>query len=113
MQNRSFPWPTDSETFTAWQAQLRAATQTPWLWREFLQHRHALLPRFAILYQRLRALPRRVRRVLQRKWACSLAGAALLLTLQPEPSWAHKFTAGTAADLINAITTANSTTKAD
>ena len=50
---------------------------------------------------------------MQRKWACSLAGVALLLTLQSPPSWAATFTAGTAAQLIAAITTGNGNGEAD
>jgi pectate lyase-like protein len=75
--------------------------------------RQDLLPRFATVYQHLRAQPRRLRRRLQRHWKQSLAGVALLLTLQPTTSGAATFTAGTATELSTAITTANSTGEAD
>ena len=42
-----------------------------------------------------------------------MASAALLLTLQPLPSEAANFTAGTAVELVAALNTANSTAEAD
>ncbi len=70
------------------------------------------LTRFVKWYKQLRALPRQFRRQLQRKWACSLAGVALMLTLQPASSWAANFNAGNAAQLIAAIDSANGTAAA-
>ena len=35
---------------------------------QLLQHRQELLPRFAAVYRQLRALPRRLRKALQRRW---------------------------------------------
>jgi Putative pectate lyase-like adhesive domain len=113
MDPRLIPWPLTPEGLAAWWTQLPEATTTPWRWRTLVHHGPTLLPRFATVYPRLRALPRRVRRALQRKWACSLAGVALLLTLQPEPNWAADFTAANAAQLINALTTANGTAGTD
>ena len=107
MHNQCMPWTTDPEVRAAWQAQVDEAAASPWRARELVQRERELFPRFAAIYQRLRTSPRRVRRVLQRKWACSLAAVALLLTLQSPPSWAANFTAGTAAELIAAITTGN------
>src|SRR5262249_8419466 len=78
-----------------------------------LHHRQELLPRFATMYRYLRALPRRVRKALQRRWGVSVAGVALLLALQPGASEAANFTAGTAEELVTAIHTANDTAKAD
>jgi len=60
-----------------------------------LQHRQELLPRFAVIYRHLRALPRRLRKALQRRWGVSLASAALLLTLLPLSVEAADFTAST------------------
>src|SRR5260221_4923152 len=113
MYKRFMPWTTDPAVRAAWQAQVHGAATTPWRWRELGQRKSELFPRFAALYHRLCALPRRVRRRLQRQWACSLAGVALLFTLQPTTSWAANFTAGTAADLITAINAANSDSAAD
>lgn len=65
-----------------WHAQVAAiAKHSPWLVREMLNRRQELLPKFAAYYHHLRTLRRQVRRQLQRRWACSLAGAALLLAL--------------------------------
>ena len=50
-----------------------------------MRHRHELLPRFAAYYTQLRALPRRVRRALQRQWRLPLAGVALVLALGQSP----------------------------
>src|SRR5262245_31318024 len=110
MYPRLTSWSITPELLIAWQAQVKKTARTPWLWRELIQHGREFFPRFASIYQRLRALPRRVRRVLQRKWACSLVGVALLLTLLPEPSWAATVSVSTAADLIKAINDANGTT---
>jgi hypothetical protein len=65
---------------SAWQDQLTAA-RDPSLKQQCLQRGPELLPRFAQHYEQLKALPRRMRRNLQRKWNRSLAGIALLLAL--------------------------------
>ena len=62
MDNRSMPWTTDPAVHAAWQAQVHDAAATPWRWRELVQRKGELFPRFAALYHRLCALPRRVRR---------------------------------------------------
>src|SRR4051812_4090069 len=97
----------DSATLSAWRGQLAATGARRGLRTQLLQHRQELLPRFATLYRQLRALPRRVRKTLQRQWGASLAAVALLLTLQPLSIEAVNFTAGTAADLIAALNEAN------
>ena len=51
----------------AWPAPLAAAGQTPGLWPERGRRRDELLPRVAAYYTQLQALPRRVRRALQRQ----------------------------------------------
>ncbi len=67
-----------------------------------------LWPRYAAYHERLSTLPRRVRRRLQRRWRCSLAGLALLLALGQLPALAATITVdGTACRLIDAITAAN------
>ena len=113
MQKRFMSWMTDPTVWTAWRQQLQTATTTPWLWRELTDRGAELFPRFAEAYRQLRSLPRRMRRHLQRQWACSLAGIALALVLTPNASWAANFTAGTAAELIAAINSANATPDAD
>jgi hypothetical protein len=71
----------DAHVRAAWQSQLAAAIKTPGLLRELVRCRHEILPRFAAQYQTLRTLPKRVRRMLQRQWAASLASVALMLIL--------------------------------
>ena len=97
----------DETVVAAWDSQVKAAGETPWL-AELLRWRGSeFFPRFAACYAALRALPRNARRALQRqvahsseliatfperlsrkegrplqrKLARSLAGAALLLAL--------------------------------
>lgn len=67
-------------------------------------------PRFAATYEQLRALPRRVRRAVQRQWACSLAGVALVFTLGITPTEAATINVSGGCTLINAITSANTET---
>src|SRR5437762_456005 len=92
----------------AWQEQVATAVKTPGLLPALVQHRQELLPRFATYYTQLRALPRRVRRALQRQWKQSLAGIALLLALGQGPALAATIPVdGTTCTLIDAITAAN------
>src|SRR5262249_9515743 len=78
------------------------------LMSQLVQHRQALLPRFATAYHWLRALPRRMRRHLQRHWHASLGGLALLLTLGQAPALAVTINVdGTVCTLVDAITAAN------
>ena len=69
-----------------------------------------LLPRFAAYYTYLRALPRRVRRALQRQWHLPLAGVALMLALGQSPGLAATIPVSASCTLINAITAANTDT---
>ena len=46
------------------------------------------LLRFAAHYQHLSALPRRMRRALERRWKCTLSAIALLMTLGQAPAFA-------------------------
>ncbi len=103
----------DGVALSAWRGQLAATGARRGLRTQLLHHRHELLPHFAMMYRQLRNLPRRVRKALQRQWGVSLAGVALLFALQPPMGWAANFTAGTAAELVTAINTANSTVEAD
>lgn len=64
---------------------LRSPAQR-WLASLLLKRRGRLLPRFALFYQRLARLPRRMRRGLMRRTAATLAGAALLLALGRVPT---------------------------
>src|SRR5262245_34903109 len=81
MENTS-PTPTlDARVQAAWQEQLAAAAKTPGLLPELMRCQSELLPRFAVHYTQLRALPRRMRRALQRQWRLPMAGIALMLAL--------------------------------
>ena len=100
----------DAHVRAAWQAQVAIAIKTPGLVPVLLQRRQELLPRFGACYTQLRALPRRVRRALQRKWKHSLAGIALLLALGQEPALAATINVSGGCSLINAITAANTDT---
>jgi hypothetical protein len=94
----------------AWQTQLAAAVHTPGLLPELVRRRAELLPRFAAYYTQLRALPRRMRRALQRQWRLPLAGVALLLALGQSPGLAATIPVGDVCTLIDAITAANTDT---
>jgi hypothetical protein len=91
---------------SAWQAELKA-THDPSTKQQCLQREPNLLPRFTEQYQQLKALPRRVRRSLQRQWKISLAGVALLLTLGQAPALAATINVGGSCTLVDAITAAN------
>ena len=64
---------------------MAAAARIRGLLPELMRRRDELLPRFAAYYTQLRALPRRVRRALQRQWHLPLAGVALMLALGQSP----------------------------
>jgi hypothetical protein len=76
-----------------------------------VQRGDALLPQFTAWYHRLRRLPRRTRRALQRRAALSLGGLALLFALGQGPAQAAviEVNEGTCT-LANAITAANTDT---
>ena len=101
----------DAHVRAAWQEQIAAARQRPGLLPELLRRRDELLPRFAAYYTYLRALPRRVRRALQRQWRMPLAGVALMLALGQSPALAATIPVGGSCTLVNAITAANTDTR--
>src|SRR4029450_156953 len=82
--------------------------KSPGLLVRLVQHRQELLPRFTTAYHQLRALPKWLRRRLQRHWRASLGGLALLLTLGQAPALAVTINIdGTTCTLVDAITAAN------
>jgi hypothetical protein len=97
----------DASVRAAWQTQLAAAVNTPSLLPALMHRQSELLPSFAAYYTQLRALPRRVRRALQRQWRLPLAGVALLLALEQQPVQAATISVGGSCTLVNAITAAN------
>ena len=72
--------------------------------------RHELLPRVAAYDSHLQALPRRVRRALQRHWGVPLATLALWLALGQLPALAATIPVGGACTLVDALTAANTDT---
>ena len=103
----SRPWMPGARA--AWQRQLAADTR-PGLLPALGRCPPELLPRFATYYTQLRALPRRVRRALQRQWRLPLAGVALMLALGQHPGLAATIPVGGACTLVDAITAANTDT---
>lgn len=106
--NRAF----DQNIMFDWQAQVAGAAGNPSLKQQLLTREAELMPRFAAHYQKLRALPRRMRRTLQRQWKRSLACVALLLALGQAPASAAVIKVGGACTLIRAIVAANNATTA-
>jgi hypothetical protein len=102
--------PIEAHVRAAWQTQLAAAVNTSGLLPVLVRRRSELLPRFAAYYTQLRALPRRVRRALQRQWRLPLAGIALMLALGQSPGQAATIAVGGPCTLIDAITASNTDT---
>jgi hypothetical protein len=101
----------DQALVSAWHDELKA-TRNPSIKHQCLQQQGELLPRFATHYQALKALPRRLRRSLQRQWKRSLAGLALLLALGQTPALAATINVGGTCTLVRAINAANNGTTA-
>lgn len=94
----------------AWQTAVAEAARRPELQAQVAQRAEALYPRFAAAYARLRTLPRRLRRGMQRQWRRSLAGVALLVALGLAPGWAATLNVTGGCTLADAITAANTDT---
>lgn len=97
----------DENVLSAWREQLTKAARNPKLKQQLVYRERELLPRFTAHYQKLRTLPRRVRRSLQRKWKQSLAGVALLMVLGQVPALAATIDVSETCTLIRAINSAN------
>jgi hypothetical protein len=110
MHHRTQTLPLEAHVRAAWQTQLAAAVHTPGLLPTLVRRQPELLPRFAAYYTHLRALPRRVRRALQRQWRLPLAGVALLLALGQSPGLAATIPVGGTCTLVDALTAANTDT---
>jgi len=98
--------------FFAWQEGIAKAGTNPIHKQQLLQKEAELLPRFAAHYKQLKALPRRMRRTLQRKWKQGLAGVALLMMLGQVPAHAATITVNAKCTLPRAVTAANTDTTA-
>ncbi|MBK8934919.1 MAG: right-handed parallel beta-helix repeat-containing protein [Chloroflexi bacterium] len=64
-----------------WQEQLEQAKDKPWLASLLLRQGEQIYRRFAYFYAQMLALPRKTRRLVQKRLATTLVGAALLLAL--------------------------------
>jgi hypothetical protein len=98
-----------SDILHAWYTQV-AQAPIPHVKQQLLAREGELLPGFAAQYTRLKALPRRMRRSLQRQWKRSLAGVALLLALGQAPALAATINVGGTCTLTRAINSANTNT---
>jgi hypothetical protein len=107
MRQAPHPPPPETTVRAAWPAPPAAAGQTLGLWPARGRHRDELLPRVAAYHARLQALPRRVRRALQRHWGLPLATLALWLALGQLPALAATIAVGGPCTLVDAITAAN------
>ncbi len=87
--------PQDPSALAAWREGVSQTSKNPSLKQQLLASQEAaLLPRFAEHYEQLKALPRRLRRSLQRQWKRSLAGIALLMALGAQPALAATINVG-------------------
>jgi hypothetical protein len=93
-----------------WQEQMGLALHTPDLMPTGIRYCEELPPRFAAYYTYLKALPRCVRKALQRHWRLPLAGVALMLALGQNPALAATIPVGGNCTLVDAITAANTDT---
>jgi hypothetical protein len=100
----------DQGILSAWQQGLSEASKDVTFKQALLQRECELLPRFEEHYKRLKTLPRRMRRALQRQWRRSLAGLALLLVLGQAPALAATINVGGQCTLVRAINSANTDT---
>src|SRR5688572_18572129 len=111
METRRSTWvagSADTSVLSAWQEQVAKAVENPELKREIERRGYAVFSRFAGHYRRLRALPRHMRRSLQRQWKQSLAGVALALALGSGPALADIIPAGVGGcTLVDAVIAAN------
>ena len=102
--------PLEGHRRPAWQGQAAGRRQTLPLPPMLLGRQPEILPRYVAYYTQLRALPRRVRRALQRQWRQSLAGVALLLALGVLPGHAATIEVTDTCSLVDAIRAANTDT---
>src|ERR1041385_1238394 len=114
----------DDGIAAAWDSQIAGAAAIHPLKQLIVQRGAELFPEFSKRYAEIRALPRSARRALQRKlagardlpipaeWrrklAYSLAGAALLLSLENAPAQAGTINVGAGCTLAQAIQSSNS-----
>ncbi|MCA9994801.1 MAG: hypothetical protein KDE56_03570 [Anaerolineales bacterium] len=97
----------------AWDEELRAKHNNRWFASLLFKQGETVFQRFSGYYSQLTALPRRTRRTLQRKWAVTLAAAAMAFALSGAPNInvaqaaADIMVDGKNCTLMDAITAAN------
>jgi hypothetical protein len=91
---------------TAWPPRRARADPPLGLWPALVHCQPELLPRVAVSTAQLWALPRRVRRALQRQWRLPLVGIALVLALGQRPGLAATIPVSDTCTLVDAITAA-------
>jgi hypothetical protein len=99
--------PSGQSISSAWQESVSEASTNAAFKQALLQQEGELLHSFADHYEKLKALPRRMRRALQRQWKRSLAGIALMLALGMAPALAATIKVGRNCTLSQVITSAN------
>ena len=110
MRHFPHPPPVDARVRAAWQTPRAAAGTLPGLVPALVRPPPRAAPRFTAYDTQLRALPRRVRRALQRQWRLPLAGIALMLALGQPPGQAATIAVSGSCTLVDAITAANTDT---
>ena len=100
----------ETHKHTISQVRNAAASMTPSLLSLLVRSQPEFRSRVAVYETQLRALPRRVRRALQRQWRLPLAGIALMLALGQSPGLAATISVSAGCTLIDAITAANTDT---
>lgn len=90
----------------AWQ-ELVSNARNPHFKLRLISEERELLPRFALHYARLAAMPRPTRRLMQRNWKRSIAGLALLMVIASPPAQPATINVGMKCNLNDAITAAN------
>ncbi|MCA9967559.1 MAG: hypothetical protein KC423_25090 [Anaerolineales bacterium] len=97
----------------AWEEELQAKHNSRWFASLLFKQGETVFQRFSDYYSQLTALPRRTRRTVQRKWATTLAAAAMAFALSGLPNInvaraaADIMVDGKNCTLMDAITAAN------
>src|SRR5262245_31835756 len=117
---RPYAFPADHAVLAAWDSEISRLSCDPAVAEALSVSGRDLFARFAAAYDDLRRLPRGARRALQRRFACSVAGAALLIALSQTAAPAATITVNTLVSkikdgdglcsLIEAIVNANNDT---
>jgi len=106
--------PQGQDILSAWREGVAEAARGSGSGRRLLSRERELLPLFWEQYEKLKAMPRRMRRLIQKKWKHTLAGVAVLMVLgggsAAQAGTTINVPAGDVDALIEAINDANSET---